>query len=141
MTGGEGSVANVHVVKITKDTPHIHQGYDETYFILSGTGTVTLGQETHPLRPGSVAVIPAGVPHSLETSAGEELEVVIFGTPPMAMDDGWARPKNPWTFGLSSTPPQPLQTSLKDANAEQEGRVASRHPTNTRAMKGSPGSR
>ena len=61
VTGGQGGIANVHVVKITKGTPHLHQGYDETYFVLSGTGTITLGQETHPLRPGSVAVIPAGV--------------------------------------------------------------------------------
>ena len=29
VTGGEGGVANVHVVKITRGTPHVHQGYDE----------------------------------------------------------------------------------------------------------------
>lgn len=92
VTGGEGGVANVHVVKVTKGTPHVHQGYDETYYVLSGTGTITLGQETHPLRPGSVAVIPAGVLHSLEAAAGEELEFVIFGLPPMGMDDERARP-------------------------------------------------
>ena len=51
------------------------------------TGTIAIGQEVHPLRPGSVAVIPAGVPHSLEASAGSELEFVIFGTPPMAMEE------------------------------------------------------
>jgi mannose-6-phosphate isomerase-like protein (cupin superfamily) len=93
VTGGEGGVANVHVVKITKGTPHVHQGYDETYCILSGTGTITLGQETYPLRPGSVAVIPAGVPHSLEAAAGSELEFVIFGTPPMGIEDERAKPK------------------------------------------------
>jgi len=93
VTGGEGGVANVHVVKITKGTPHVHQGYDETYYVLSGTGTITLGPETHPLRPGSVAVIPAGVLHSPEASEGEELEFVIFGTPPMAIDDERARPR------------------------------------------------
>lgn len=93
VTGGEGGIANVHVVKITKGTPHLHQGYDETYFILSGTGTITLGQDVHPLRPGSVAVIPAGVLHSLEAEQGQELEFVIFGTPPMAMEDERARPR------------------------------------------------
>jgi quercetin dioxygenase-like cupin family protein len=62
------------------------------YYVLSGTGTITLGQETHPLRPGSVAVIPAGVPHSLAAEPGQELEFVIFGTPPMTMDDERARP-------------------------------------------------
>jgi mannose-6-phosphate isomerase-like protein (cupin superfamily) len=93
VTGGEGGVANVHVVKITKGTPHLHEGYDETYFVLSGTGTITLDQETHPLRPGTVAVIPAGMLHSLEASAGSELEFVIFGTPPMRIDDERARPR------------------------------------------------
>jgi mannose-6-phosphate isomerase-like protein (cupin superfamily) len=57
--------ATFFVVKITKGTPHVHTGYDEVYYVLAGTGTITVGQETHPLRPGSVAVIPAGVPHSL----------------------------------------------------------------------------
>jgi mannose-6-phosphate isomerase-like protein (cupin superfamily) len=93
VTGGEGGVANVHVVKVIKGTPHTHEGYDETYFVLSGTGTITLGQETHPLRPGSVAVIPAGVLHSLEASAESELEFIIFGTPPMGIDDERARPR------------------------------------------------
>lgn len=44
VTGGEGGVANVHVVKVTKGTPHVHQGYDETYYVLSGTGTITLSR-------------------------------------------------------------------------------------------------
>jgi len=69
--------------------------YGSGYYVLSGTGTITLGQDTHPLRPGSVAVIPAGVPHSLEAEPGQELEFVIFGTPPMSMDDERARPVKP----------------------------------------------
>ena len=93
VTGGEGGVANVHVVRITKGTPHLHEGYDEVYYVLAGMGTITLGQETYPLRPGSVAVIPAGVLHSLEASAGSEMEFVIFGTPPMSIDDERARPR------------------------------------------------
>ena len=93
VTGGIGGIANVHVVKITKGTPHLHQGYDEVYYVLVGTGTITLGEEVHPLQPGSVAVIPAGVMHSLEAGPGQELEFVIFGTPPMAMDDERSMPK------------------------------------------------
>ena len=49
--------------------------------------------ETHALRPGSVAVNPAGVPHSLEASADSELEFVIFGTPPMSIEDERAKPR------------------------------------------------
>ncbi|MBN1851387.1 MAG: cupin domain-containing protein, partial [Pirellulales bacterium] len=93
VTGGEGGVANVHVVKVTRGTPHVHGGYDEVYYVLSGSGTIKLETEMHPLRQGSVAIIPAGVRHSLESDPGLELEFVIFGTPPMAMDDDRAKPR------------------------------------------------
>lgn len=93
VTGGEGGVANVHVVRVTKGTTHVHTGYDEVYYVLSGSGAITLDTETARLAPGTVAVIPAGVPHSLEADPGEELEFVIFGTPAMAMDDERAMPK------------------------------------------------
>ena len=59
------------------------------------TGHITLGDDAHPLRPGTVAIIPAGVPHSLEAAPGEELEFIIFGTSPMAMDDERAKPTKP----------------------------------------------
>jgi mannose-6-phosphate isomerase-like protein (cupin superfamily) len=92
VTGGDGGVANVHVAK-TKSLPRFyHTGYDEVYYVLSGSGTVTLDGEALPLRPGSVVVIPAGVTHALQVSEGEELEFVIFGTPPMLMSDERARP-------------------------------------------------
>jgi hypothetical protein len=38
-------------------------------------------------------VVPAGDPRLLESKPGEKLAFVIFGTPPMAMDDERAKPK------------------------------------------------
>ena len=93
VTGGEGGVANVHVVRVTQGLPHVHADYDEVYYVLSGKGTITLDDETYALSPGTVAVIPAGVPHSLEADPGSELEFIIFGAPAMAIDDERARPK------------------------------------------------
>lgn len=93
VTGGEGGVANVHVVKVTKGLSHVHDGYDEVYYFLSGTGTITLGGEASVVGPGAVAVIPAGVPHSLEADQGSALEFVIFGTPPMPLEDERAKPR------------------------------------------------
>ena len=92
VTGGEGGLANVHVVRVTRGTPHVHTGYNEVYYVLSGTGTVTLADETHELRPGAVVVIPAGVPHSLLADGDAPLEFIIFGTPPMPLDDARAKP-------------------------------------------------
>jgi len=93
VTAGEGGVANIHVVKITKGLPHVHDGYDEAYYFISGTGTITLGTETSRVSPGTVAIIPAGVPHSREADQGSELEFVIFGTPPMSLEDERAKPR------------------------------------------------
>lgn len=93
VTGGEGGVANVHVVRVTRGGRHFHAAYDETYYVLEGHGELTMGDETHRLRPGAVVVIPAGVPHALAADEGETLAFVIFGTPPMAIDDDRARPR------------------------------------------------
>jgi len=93
VTGGAGGVANVHVVRVTSGLAHVHAAYDEVYYVLSGQGTITLDEQTHALSPGTVAVIPAGVVHSLEADPGSDLEFIIFGTPAMAIDDERARPK------------------------------------------------
>jgi quercetin dioxygenase-like cupin family protein len=93
VTGGEWAVANVHVVRITRGGRHLHTEYDETYYVLAGTGTITLGEATHALRPGAVVTIPAGLPHALDADEGSTLEFVIFGTPGMPIGDERARPR------------------------------------------------
>lgn len=94
VTGGEGT-ANIHVVKVAKGGKHFHKGYDESYYFLSGTGTITLNDKTHFVRPGTVVVIPAGIVHSLVSDSDAPLEFIIFGTPPMSMEDDQARPIKP----------------------------------------------
>jgi mannose-6-phosphate isomerase-like protein (cupin superfamily) len=94
VTGGEGGIANVHVVHVTEGKPHVHAGYHEVYYVLSGHGRITLDGREHLLRPGSVAVIPAGVSHALEAEPWDALEFVIFGTPPMSVEDDRARPRS-----------------------------------------------
>ncbi|MCY3020091.1 MAG: cupin domain-containing protein [Planctomycetota bacterium] len=95
ITGGAGGVANVHVVSVTEGSPHVHSGYDEVYYVLAGKGRISLGAQGQPLRPGAAVVIPAGVPHALEAEAGQVLEFVIFGVPPVPIEDERARPRKP----------------------------------------------
>ena len=87
VTGGEGGVANVHVVRVTRGDMHVHTGYDEVYYVLSGRGHITLDGKLYPLRPGATVVIPRGIPHALSADEGDTLEFVIFGTPAMSVDD------------------------------------------------------
>ncbi len=91
VTGGEG-LANVHVVCVTKGSEHFHHSYNELYYFLTGTGTLRLNGTEHDIRPGAVAVIPAGVNHSLTSDSDKPIEFIIFGTPPMSIDDKRAKP-------------------------------------------------
>jgi mannose-6-phosphate isomerase-like protein (cupin superfamily) len=95
ITGGSGGVANVHVVKVSKGTPHFHSAYDEVYYVLNGTGKLVVESTTYALRPGAVAVIPAGATHALEGDGGGMLEFIIFGVPAMDVMDDRARPRKP----------------------------------------------
>jgi mannose-6-phosphate isomerase-like protein (cupin superfamily) len=95
ITGGEGGIANVHVVKVTDGSPHIHRGYDEVYYVLSGTGSLHIEDQTFLLRPGAVATIPRGIPHSVKADPGNELEFIIFGTPAISIEGPDAAPVSP----------------------------------------------
>ena len=94
ITGGEGGIANVHVVKVTAGGRHFHNDYDEVYYILQGEGTIKIQNEEHALRPGAAVVIPAGIPHALQAQPGQKLEFVIFGTPAMPISDDRAAPRS-----------------------------------------------
>lgn len=94
VTGGEG-ICNIHVVSVTKGENHYHKAYDEVYYFLSGNGTLTLDGKDHAVRPGAVAVIPAGMIHSLDSGDETPLEFIIFGSPPMLIEDDRAKPLKP----------------------------------------------
>ena len=67
--GGSGAPAHCHALE------------EELFVVLAGSGTVTLGEDEHPLRAGSIVARPpaTGVAHALR--AGEEgLSYLAYGT-------------------------------------------------------------
>jgi len=92
MTGGDGGIANVHVVRVTDGSTHYHTGYDEIYYVLSGTGSAFIEKEEFLLKPGAVLNVPTGMNHSI--TADDELEFIIFGTPAMSADDDRFTPRS-----------------------------------------------
>jgi uncharacterized cupin superfamily protein len=61
--------------------PHCHSAEEELFVVLEGAGTVTLGEESADVRPGSIVSRPAGtrVPHSFR--AGDDgLAYLAYGT-------------------------------------------------------------
>jgi quercetin dioxygenase-like cupin family protein len=60
---------------------HAHNGSDKFYFVLSGTGRFTVGDQDQTVTSGSVITAPAGVPHGV-TNAGEERLSVLVAIAP-----------------------------------------------------------
>ena len=65
---------------------HVHLTHDEVGYVLAGSGSVTVGETTRPVKPGDVWVIPANTPHAGEF--GDPCEVLFISSP---IDD----PDNP----------------------------------------------
>jgi len=55
---------------------HHHVGQDEIYFFPEGEGSVTVDDETIPVKGGSVVYVPADAKHSVQ--AGDTRLVLVF---------------------------------------------------------------
>jgi uncharacterized cupin superfamily protein len=58
---------------------HYHAGVDEVYLVIKGKGKVYVNDEWADIAYGDAIPVKAGEIHSLESSATEALELVIYG--------------------------------------------------------------
>jgi mannose-6-phosphate isomerase-like protein (cupin superfamily) len=56
---------------------HFHRASEELYFFLGGAGRVRVGDEWRDVRAGDCVVLPPGVEHKLDNSAGAEPLVLL----------------------------------------------------------------
>ncbi|MYT19547.1 cupin domain-containing protein [Streptomyces sp. SID7760] len=56
---------------------------DEVYFVVSGRGSITVGEETTTVARGSVVYVPAGMVHKFHHIT-EDLRVLVVFSPPEA---------------------------------------------------------
>lgn len=63
-----------------RDTQQPHR-QDEVYVVVSGTAVLEVAGTRTPVSAGSVAYVPAGVPHRFE-AVGDDLRVVVVFSPP-----------------------------------------------------------
>jgi len=75
-TVGPGGFSPTHV------EPHAH-----VFYVLSGVGEVTVGDEVKEVRAGSVSPIAAGDPHSFRNTGSESLEMLVIYHPPRKRAD------------------------------------------------------
>ncbi len=62
--------------------PHAHAGQDKLYYILEGSGTVQVGDETGHLAAGDAAFAPSGIIHSIRNPGPGRLVVMAVLAPP-----------------------------------------------------------
>ena len=58
--------------------PHEHPEKEQTFFVMSGRGRITVGDETRAVEPGDVIFVPAGASHQTVVDAGADLEYLLY---------------------------------------------------------------
>jgi quercetin dioxygenase-like cupin family protein len=106
--------------------PHVHAFEEEAFFVLEGTYTFTLGEETSELGPGSFAFGPRGVPHGFRNSGPTPGRILTLVTPGGLVEQFFAEIGRPLDGTdardpLVSEEPSPLDLARMIAVAEKYG--------------------
>ena len=70
---GQQSLAEARLGVGCATVPHHHAVTEEIYYIISGTGDMTLGDESRPVSPGDAIAIPPGMRHTIRNTGPAEL--------------------------------------------------------------------
>jgi mannose-6-phosphate isomerase-like protein (cupin superfamily) len=81
------SLAEATVPAGGQTVEHYHPIAEEIYHLISGTGTLRLGDEQAEVRAGDTVVIPPGVRHKLWNSGPDPLVLLCCCAPPYSHDD------------------------------------------------------
>jgi mannose-6-phosphate isomerase-like protein (cupin superfamily) len=60
---------------------HAHEGSDKVYYVLSGTGRFTVGDEEEDLDEGHAVIARAGAPHGVRNETEEHLVLLVTMAP------------------------------------------------------------
>jgi mannose-6-phosphate isomerase-like protein (cupin superfamily) len=69
--GAGGDVAFYEYVSepgVTGPPQHVHQGHDETFYVVEGQYEFTMGRERRVLVPGAFLYVPRGTPHTFRNA-------------------------------------------------------------------------
>jgi mannose-6-phosphate isomerase-like protein (cupin superfamily) len=84
----KAETGSVELIRIDKGVAlHTHPKGNEILYIVSGHGRGQIGDQTAEVGPGQIIVIPAGVPHKLERTGDDPLDIIDFSTPAFDPND------------------------------------------------------
>ena len=68
-------------------TPHFHRVTEEIYYVLDGSGEMTVGNETKAVSAGDAIFIPTGEWHSLHNTGSREMHIILVCGPAFSRSD------------------------------------------------------
>ncbi len=68
-------------------TPHHHREIEEIYYVVSGRGLMTVGEETREVAAGDAVYVPRGQRHSLENNSTEAIRLMLVCGPAFFYED------------------------------------------------------
>jgi quercetin dioxygenase-like cupin family protein len=81
-TGGVYVLSEARVLPGGGPPPHIHHREDESFFVLEGEITFTLGDQKVFAGAGSFIQGPRGIPHAFKNESSAPARMLIHVTPP-----------------------------------------------------------
>lgn len=63
---------------------HAHEGSDKVYYVLTGTGTFTVGEEEKDLGEGQAVIARSGESHGVRNDSDGRLVLLVTMAPPPA---------------------------------------------------------
>ena len=75
------SLAEATLAPGQKTARHFHARAEEIYFVLSGRGCLTIGEQTRAVQSGDAIAIAAGAPHCIENNGESELRFLCCCAP------------------------------------------------------------
>jgi mannose-6-phosphate isomerase-like protein (cupin superfamily) len=86
-TCGASSITTTLVEMSPGGKQHIHEhATEQSYFILSGKGEITVGGEKKMVKPGDSIFIPSNAPHGLVNTGKNVLTYFSAGSPPFGKE-------------------------------------------------------
>jgi mannose-6-phosphate isomerase-like protein (cupin superfamily) len=68
-------------------TPHHHREIEEIYYIVSGNGLMTVGDETREVEAGDAVYVPRGQRHTLENTGNQPITLLVACGPAFFYED------------------------------------------------------
>ena len=84
ISGALGSRCSVRIATIavpqpgTKRGPHLHDGFEEVIYVLSGSGAMHAESGEIPIKPGDLVLVPAGEKHMTHHTGDVPLVLLCF---------------------------------------------------------------